>query len=110
MADEDDYRGVRESFQVPLAIGHFILQFSHAETWLNRVLQRLARVSDPVARAIFSGTRLQPMTDYIKAILANTEIPEQKTEPLRTCMSQLLAINNVRNDLVHYGANNFSAE
>src|ERR1017187_2248100 len=75
-------------------IALFILQFSSAENFLYALLKKYAGVSDAVARAIFSGVRCKGMIDYINAIIANTEVPEEKVKNLRLVLSQLTLINN----------------
>jgi hypothetical protein len=105
--------GVEEMMKFHSAFGQFILSFSQSEGMLYSVLVAMTGAPDPIARAIFSGVRARGMCDFIKAILANTQLPNEEspeTNTLRKCMEQLLAINTARDQLVHHGMNSFTPD
>ena len=78
------------------ALGRFIIAFADAEAELYRVLIAYSKTDDPVARALFSGTRAKAMIDFIRSIAHNTSMPEDRKADLEYVFRQLAAINAFR--------------
>jgi hypothetical protein len=90
------------------ALGRFIVAFADAEAELYRVLVNYSGVSDPVARALFSGTRARSMIDFIRSIAHNTAMSADRRDDLEHVFVQLTAINAMRDHLVHYSSDSYS--
>ena len=90
------------------SLGRFIVAFADCEAELRRVLVQYAQVSDPVARAIFSGTRAKAMMDFIKNIAHNTAMLRERREDLEYVFAQLSAINTMRDHIVHHVSDSYS--
>lgn len=86
------------------AFGRFMLMWADAELAVYRVLVYYTRVSDGVARAIFSGTRTSAAIKYLKAIAANGEIPEARQADLDFVFAQMGTINTMRDFIAHHGS------
>jgi hypothetical protein len=101
VAREEDQRFER-------ALGRFMIAWADTEAELYRVLVQYTQVSDPVARALFSGTRAKAMMDFIKSIAHNTAMASDRREDIDYAFSQLSAINAMRDHLVHHASDNYS--
>lgn len=85
-----------------LAFGRFIIACSDAERELYRALIQYSKVSDGVARAIFSGTRARVMIQFINAINDNEGIEKARADDLEYVFAQLTAISTMRDHLAHH--------
>lgn len=101
-----DARGTDSMFEQ--ALGRFMIAWSDTEVELYRVLVRYSGVTDPVARAIFSGTRAKAMMDFIRSIAHNTAMPQDRREDLEYSFQQLAAINSMRDHLAHHTSASYS--
>ena len=88
------------------ALGQFVTEFAGIEATLQIVLWHFARVDFNIARAIFSGVKIDQGISFINRI--NQSIPLEKTvlDEFEFVFTQLRAITSVRNDILHYGARN----
>lgn len=86
-----------------IAFGKFIEQFSMAELALFLLLSRYAKVSTPIARAVFSGARTEASVKFIKRIWQVDRTPMKIRNELTKVFTQLSFINDVRNLIVHNG-------
>jgi hypothetical protein len=85
-----------------LSLGRFVHEFSRAEIHAQVLLQLISGTSQQTAKAIFSGVKIDAVCSFIRRIFEARG--EQFPELLERGFSQLIAINNVRNSIVHYGA------
>ncbi|WP_292107862.1 hypothetical protein [Brevundimonas sp.] len=83
-------------------LGEFIHVFSQVEAQLQYALWSEAGVSPEVAKAVFSGVRL----DQGKSLIIRLQDATRKARNpvLERAFSQLTVLTNARNDIVHYGA------
>ena len=86
------------------ALGQFMLGWADVEQVLGEVLRKYARVSEPVARAIFSGTRARTMMSFVTAIAENTRVSPARKEDMTFLFSKIAALNTQRDRLAHYGS------
>jgi hypothetical protein len=85
------------------SVGRFVLAFALVEENLQAALRKTAEVTPEVARAIFSGTRVDTASSYIKRIAEAQQWPKDRLEDIDYIFKQLGEITRVRNDLLHYG-------
>jgi hypothetical protein len=90
------------------SIGPFIIGYSSAELMLYRTLLRYAKITDAVGRAVFSGTRVGPMINFIKGIAENTNMEAERLRDLENIFEQFAAINYMRDLLVHQHIGSYS--
>jgi hypothetical protein len=88
-----------------LALGRFIDAYSTMELILNLSLRHYAKMPDPVAQAIFFNTRIDSAIQFLNRLIDTGEIGEPAKSDLKALFAQLLIINRIRNDVIHYGAN-----
>jgi hypothetical protein len=86
------------------ALGYFVDEFARTEAQMQLALWRVAGVPDDIAKAIFSGTKIDAAIGFIRRIIEVRPIPDDKHKILESALVQLKAINDVRNLIVHYGA------
>lgn len=84
-------------------LGRFIQGFANTEGTMNGALREFSKVTGPVARAIFSGTRAETAKQYIARILDAENYSQEIKDDLKNVFDQLGLINSARNDIVHYG-------
>jgi hypothetical protein len=84
------------------ALGQLMLAWSDLETVLYKLLKHYAGVTEPVGRAIFSGTRAGAAIAFVRAIADNTGMEEARRADLEEIFSQASAINTMRDFLVHH--------
>lgn len=101
-------RAEEEEFE--RALGRFIIAFADAEAELYKVLVQYSQVTDPVARAIFSGTRAKGMIDFIRSIAHNSAMSADRRDDLEQVFVQLAAINTMRDHLVHHASDSYSID
>jgi hypothetical protein len=95
---------VRRTDKYYRAVGHIIDLFASTEDMLVTELARLCGVSDPVAQAIFSGTRVDAAMSLIKRVLDAKGATAEEREPYEIAFEQLRLLNSARNEIVHHGA------
>ncbi len=86
------------------ALGQFIDQFAAIEAAMQTALWHYANVPAPVAKAVFSGVRINTTMDFIRRLFEVSNIDESIKADAVYVFSQLSAINKARNDIVHFGA------
>lgn len=91
---------IEQQFEV--ALGRFTIAFADAEHLLFTVLVGYAKVSEKVGRAIFSGTRLKQMAEFIRAIAYTTEMAQKRFDDLNDVLIQLGLINTARDTILHH--------
>jgi hypothetical protein len=84
------------------AIGELTLAWSDVETVLYKLLKHYAGVTEPVARALFSGARARAAMSFIKAIADNTSMDATRRTDLVEIFEQIAAINQTRDFVVHH--------
>jgi hypothetical protein len=85
------------------ALGKFVHLFSGVEALLQALVFKLAGVSDEIGKAMFPGLRVDVAKDVINRLLdAKGDVAAK--ERLREPFAQLGQINAVRNNLIHWGA------
>lgn len=90
------------------ALGRFVNEFAGVESALLFALKTYTKVSWPVARAIFSGARIETAMDFINRICNALDPGQERREELDDVFTQLRVINEIRNSLLHYGSATFS--
>lgn len=105
---EDAFIANEQETIYELALGRLMIAWADAEKELYRVLIAYSGVTDPVARALFSGTRMKDMTTFIKAIDFNAPLPVDRSADLAHVFPQIGIINDIRNHLVHYSSSSYS--
>jgi hypothetical protein len=90
------------------ALGRFVNEFAAVESALLFALKTYAKVSWPIARAIFSGARVETAIDFVKRICDASDPGQERREELDDVFKQLRAISEIRNSLLHYGSATFS--
>lgn len=88
------------------AFGRFMLAWTDAEAELYLVLRHYAKVSDPIARAIFSGVRASGMIDFVRSIAENTELTGPRMDDLNFVLPQIKTIGTQRDHIVHFTYSN----
>jgi len=90
-------------------LGQFIHTFSIAEHKLLLVLRKEARIKDKIAGIVFSGTRGEQASKWIRAI---REIyrPRRLQTYFKRALDQFGVISTVRNNVIHWGARYDRAE
>jgi hypothetical protein len=84
-----------------LALGRLIERFASVEVSIQLVLWTLSEVRANVATAIFSGTRTEQASSFIRRIFESRGEPTP--ELLARAFDRLTIVNTIRNDIVHYG-------
>lgn len=104
-----EFLGIEEMDQYHRALGAFVSQFAAVESGMHIALRISCGIGQPLAAAIFSGTRTEAAASYIKRIGETENWPEAKTKELEYIFQQLGEITRVRNDILHLGAKPISA-
>lgn len=116
MSDSHDAAPIRHDLEEVLeaderfekALGRFIIAWADAEAELYQVLLNYSKVSHPVGRALFSGTRARNMIDFIRSIAHNTAMEKERKEDLEYVFNQMTTINTMRDHLVHHASSSYS--
>lgn len=86
------------------ALGRFVEAFASAETVMFALLSFYAKVPNDAAKALFSGTRVDASVKLIRRLIAVDDPGEERRQELELTFAQLGAINDARNDIIHYGS------
>ena len=86
------------------ALGRFVHVFAKVEMAMAFTLWRYAKTQRKIARAIFSGVRVESAMSLIKRLTEVADISANDRQELEYVFTQLGIINRARNDLIHYGA------
>jgi hypothetical protein len=87
-----------------LALGRFVDAFSRTENFMHHVLRWYTQTPSPIAKAIFSGTRVEVTRGFLRRLRDVGEINDEDWDSLEHILNQLKIINDKRNDILHYGA------
>jgi hypothetical protein len=85
-------------------LGRFIHRFAVVEAALQVTLWHYAKTSPPIARAVFSGARVDGAISFIKRIIQVQDPGQDAKQDLEEIFAQINVINGVRNLIVHFGA------
>jgi len=86
------------------ALGLFVHAFAETECILGILLRKRAEVPEHVGNAIFSGARIDTAMSYIRRIEEAKTNVRDIGSALSDAFIQLKIINDVRNDILHYSA------
>ena len=86
------------------ALGEFVDMFSRAELSVRFALWHYAKVTNKVARAVFSGVHVDTAIGFIRRVLDARGISEADRKGIGEVLTQLKAIADARNDILHLGA------
>lgn len=91
-----------------LELGRFVHQFSALENLMQIYLTLQTGVGMNVARACFSGVKMDLAKSYIKRTREAQGF--QQDDLLDRVFAQITVVTNARNDILHHGANFASIE
>jgi len=86
------------------ALGRFISLFAETEATVQEVLWHFAGVKSPVAPALFSGVRVEDARNKITRIAEAEGWNDERKATWKAISEQLSLVQQLRNDVVHYGA------
>jgi hypothetical protein len=84
------------------ALGQFIESFAMVEGFMQMLLWHYAKVSPIVGKAVFSGVRTDVASSHIRRIISVNDPGEPLRNDLDDILTQLSAINTIRNAIVHH--------
>lgn len=90
------------------ALGRFVTEFAAVEAAMFMALKFYAKVSWPMARVLFSGTRVRAAIDLINRTCEISDPGEDRRAELREVFKRLRAINEIRDSLLHHGSVTYS--
>ncbi len=100
---------VKERFDAYfLALGRFMHVFAEVERMMQSVLWIEARVTVDVARAVFSGVRIDAAKSFINRVRETKGLREDPI--LSRAFAQLTVVESARNQIVHHGAQFIAGE
>jgi hypothetical protein len=85
------------------ALGGFVTEFARVETTLQQTLWLAAGVPATVARAIFSGLKVEGCLQFIKRVADAKNWSATQQAQLKEITDRLGPINKLRNDILHHG-------
>ena len=86
------------------ALGRFTHTFARAESILTLAFWYYAKVPHKIARAVFSGVRVKDASAAIRRLIQVSPVTAEAKAELDDILGQMIAINDARNDILHYGA------
>jgi hypothetical protein len=87
-----------------LSLGRFVPTFAKAETAIQYLLWYHAKTPENIAKSIFSGVRIKEGIGFVKRIGEATGAPPETKQELEILLKQLGNITDVRNHILHLGA------
>jgi hypothetical protein len=87
-----------------LALGEFVDSFARAEHDIHLVLRWHTKTLDKVARAVFSGVRIDAACSFLRRLADIEFIDSTEWAELEPVLTQLKTINDARNLILHHGA------
>src|SRR5215207_9628422 len=75
------------------ALGRFVSTFSLVEANMQMALWQVVGVREPIAKAIFSGTRVEVAMSHIRRVSEVEQWPTAKANTINDVMAQLDAIS-----------------
>lgn len=85
------------------ALGMFLEEYSAVELFITLCLYDLAGVPHGVGRIIFSGTRVDLASTWIRKLAVAKGVQPARRRMLFRSLDQLSIITKARNDILHYG-------
>jgi hypothetical protein len=86
------------------ALGRFVDMFARVETAVTLTLWHYAKTEPKLGKIIFTGSKIETYSTYIKQLSEATDTPKETRDDLTYVLQQLGIINGVRNFVLHYGA------
>jgi hypothetical protein len=87
-----------------LALGGFVDAFAKVETAMYLALRWHTKTTTTVAKAVFSGTRVETAASFLKRLAEIGSIDAAEWAELEPILGQLHKINGTRNIILHHGA------
>lgn len=100
--DNSQFRPLSHIEKYWMTLGRFIQEFSQLETFIQVFLMIETKVDQTVAKAIFSGVRIDQGKSYIKRTRQALGKPDDKA--LNHIFEQITVITKARNEILHNGA------
>lgn len=85
------------------ALGRFVSDFARVETTLQQTLWMAAGAPVTVARAVFSGLKVEGCLQFIKKIADAKKWKPAQKQRLEEITERLGPLNKLRNDILHHG-------
>lgn len=86
------------------ALGRFVETLATVEMLMFALLAFYSKVSEKAARALFSGTRTDASIKLVRRLIAVHDPGAVRRKELEIIFAHLTAINDARNDIIHYGS------
>ena len=86
------------------ALARFCYEFSILEAVMFNTLAFYAKVTNRMARAVFSGARVRTAMGFIERIVQIEDPGEENKKDLKCIFKKLKAINTFRDDILHQGS------
>lgn len=87
-----------------LALGRFVSSFAQVEAAMFYSRAWYAKTQRPIACAIFSGTRVDQATSFMRRLAEVGLIGAAEWKLLEPVLKQLRLVTEIRNAILHYGA------
>jgi hypothetical protein len=104
----DTKEGRKRLRQYQSALGAFVQAFARVESGMHRALRWHAKTDPETARAVFSGVRAMEASGYLRRLADVGRIGPEEWIRIEPLLAQMKAINDVRNVILHYGAENIA--
>jgi hypothetical protein len=98
----DTEEGKARAREYRLALGTFVDAFAKVESGMFYVLLWQTKTKVPVGKAIFSGTRVETASSFLRRLADVGDMDAAEWEQLEPVLTQLHIINDVRNTLLHH--------
>ena len=89
--------------QFNLTLGEFLSAYTRLEIALAITVRKLAGVSTPIAKALFSGLRADAATKCISQLLIAQDATQEVRQKFTDVFAHLGQITLARNTVLHYG-------
>jgi hypothetical protein len=100
---EGETLGDRRLRDYRFALGSFVDYFAKVEMAVQWTLQWQTGMEEFTARAVFSGVRAHVAVGHLRRLAEVKKIAAAEWKLLEPVLNQLIAINGVRNLILHYG-------
>ena len=84
-------------------LGNFVEAFANLEAMMFQSLKFHAGVDTDIARALFSGTRVDAAMQYIRRIWEVRPIAPGRKADMENMFAQIKLMSDLRNKIIHYG-------
>jgi hypothetical protein len=85
------------------ALGHFVETYAKVESAIQLTLWHWMQLPHAQARVIFSGTRTDTASGYLRRLMS-LGVTDEVRASMESILDQLGHINTMRNSILHYGA------